>query len=104
MSHWKSFAIALTTVVCAFAVAADAGAQSRGHSSGGRGPSVGHATPRSGPAPRSVQPYRGSSRVYVTPGYRAPLRSYYYPYYYGYRPGLSIGFGFGYPYYYGYGY
>jgi hypothetical protein len=38
---------------------------------------------------------------------RAPLRSYYYPYYgygYGYRPGFSLGLSFGYPYGYGYGY
>jgi hypothetical protein len=37
---------------------------------------------------------------------RAPLRSYYYPYYsYGYRPGLTIGLGlYGYPYYGSYGY
>jgi hypothetical protein len=36
-------------------------------------------------------------------GVRAPLRSYYYPYYgYGYRPGFSLGLSFGYPYGYGY--
>jgi len=116
MSYSKSIAIALTTFACVTALAVDAGAQSRGRSSGGRGPSVGRAAPRSGgqaprvQGPRTSAPrsYGGryDSRVYVNRGgYRAPLRSYYYPYYYGYRPGLSIGLGFGYPYYYGaYGY
>jgi PEGA domain len=126
MSYSKSIAIALTTFACMTALAVDAGAQSRGRSSGGRGPSVGRAAPRSGgQAPRSQGPrtsaprsngggrydsraYGGryDSRVYANRGgYRAPLRSYYYPYYYGYRPGFSIGLGFGYPYYYGsYGY
>jgi hypothetical protein len=104
MSHSKFIAIVLTTFVCATAMAVDAGAQSRGRSggrgpSGGHGGSVGRAAPR-GASPRVVVP-RGGSRVIVG----APLRSYYYPYYYGFRPGLSIGLGFGYPYYYGaYGY
>ena len=103
MSYSKSIAIVLTTFACATALAVDAGAQSRGRS-GGRGPSggsVGRAAPR-GVSPRVIVP-RGGSRVIGG----APLRSYYYPNYYGYRPGLSVGlnFGFGYPYYYGaYGY
>jgi hypothetical protein len=101
MSYSKSIAIVLTTFVCATAVAVDAGAQSRGRSggrapSGGHGGSVGRAAPRGGGS-RVIIPGR-SSRVIVG----APLRSYYYPYYYGFRPGLSIGLGFGYPYYYGY--
>jgi hypothetical protein len=119
MSYSKSIAIVLTTAVCATAFAVDAGAQSRGRSSGGRGPTVGRAAPRSGgqraQAPRGngsrVLPYRGDGRRYDSRGYsprgiiRAPLRSYYYPYYYGYRPGFSIGLGLGYPYSYGsYGY
>ena len=115
MSYSKSIAIVLTAFVCATAVAADAGAQSRGRSSGGRpsggrGPTAGRTAPRpSGPvaSPRVNSP-RG-----ITPGYRGrtPLRSYSYPYYYGYRPGFSIGFGYpyyfgsyGYPYYGAYGY
>jgi hypothetical protein len=104
MSYSKSIAIVLTTFVCSTAVAVDAGAQSRGRSggrgpSGGHGGSVGRAVPRGGSS-RVIVP-RGGSRVIVG----APLRSYYYPYYYGFRPGLSIGLGFGYPYYYGaYGY
>lgn len=102
MSYSKSLSIVLTTFVCTTALAVDAGAQSRGRS-GGRGPSgggsVGRAAPRGGS--RIVVPRAGGSRVIVG----APLRSYYYPYYYGFRPGLSIGLGFGYPYYYGaYGY
>ena len=119
MSYSKSIAIVLTAAVCATAFAADAGAQSRGRSSGGRGPSVGRAVPRGeGPrtqAPRGegsrAQPYRGDSRRYDSRGYwpragvRAPLRSYSYPYSYygyGYRPGFSLGLSFGYPYRYGY--
>ncbi|HMB80343.1 MAG TPA: PEGA domain-containing protein [Vicinamibacterales bacterium] len=97
MSYSKSIAIVLTTVVCATAFAVDAGAQSRGRSAG-RAPSGGTTVGRA--APRVVSPGVGSR---VVGG--APLRSYYYPYYYGFRPGLSIGLGFGYPYYYGaYGY
>src|SRR3954454_8702583 len=105
MSYSKSIAIVLTTFVCATALAVDAGAQSRGRSggrgpSGGHGGSVGRAVPRGGGS-RVIIPRGGSSRGIVG----APLRSYYYPYYYGFRPGLSIGLGFGYPYYYGaYGY
>ena len=105
MSYSKSIAIALTTFTCATALAVDVGAQSRGRSSGGRGPTVGSAAPRTS-APRS-NGGRYDSRVIISPRVigPAPLRSYYYPYYYGYRPGFSIGLGFGYPYYYGaYGY
>jgi hypothetical protein len=105
MSYSKSIAIALTTFACATALAVDAGAQSRGRSSGGHGPTVGRAAPRTS-APRGYGG-RYDSRGIVSPRVigRPPLRSYYYPYYYGYRPGLSIGLGFGYPYYYGaYGY
>jgi hypothetical protein len=111
MSYSKSIAIALTAFVCATAVAVDADAQSRGRSggrsSGGRGPSVGRAVPRS-EGPRTQAPRGGGrrddSRGYSRGGYRAPLRSYYYPYY-GYRPGFSLRFGLGYPYSYGaYGY
>ncbi len=107
MSYSKSIAIVLTAFVCAIAVPADAGAQSRGRSgggrtSGGRGPTVGRAAPRTG---GPVGSSRVAPRVVTGVGGRGPLRSYYYPYYYGYRPGLNIGFGLGYPYYYGaYGY
>ena len=122
MNYSKSIAIVLTTAVCAIACAVDAGAQSRGRSSGGRGPTAGRAVPRSdGPrtqAPRSpgarTQSPRGDGRGYDSRGGsprvigRAPLRSYYYPNYsYGYRRGLTIGLGlYGYPYYGydGYGY
>lgn len=109
MSYSKPIGIALTAAVCATAWAADAGAQSRGRPSGGRGPTVGRAVPRSG-GPRTQEPRGGGrydSRRYDSRGVsprvigRAPLRSYYYPYSdYGYRPGLTIGLGlYGYPYY-----
>jgi hypothetical protein len=120
MHYSKNIAIALAAVVCSTLLVTDAAAQSRGRSGGGRsgsgrGPSVGRAVPRGGGGGGArVQSPRGdrgrsygSSRV-ISPRVivRAPLRSYYYPYY-AYRPGLSIGlYGrFGYPYYgYGYGY
>lgn len=109
MSYSKSIAIVLTTAVCTTAFAVDAGAQSRGRSSGGRGPTVGRAVPR-GEGPRTQGP-RGDGRRYdprvISPRVivRAPLRSYYYPYY-AYRPGISLGFygRYGYPYGYGYRY
>jgi PEGA domain len=113
MSSSKFIGIALTTFVCATALAVDAGAQSRGGgsrggSSGGvRGPAGGVR----GPAGGVRGPAVGRAPL---PAYRYPYYSYgYRPYYgYGYRgyygyPGISLGFGFGYPYgygYYGYGY
>jgi hypothetical protein len=122
MSYSKPVTVLLASVVC-LGLAADAGAQSRGRSgggrSGGRGPSVGRAVPRGGGGQRTGPVYRGrssdrgrsfgsrGSRVIVSPRVfvGSPLRSYYYPYY-GYRSGLSIGLfgGYGYPYRYGYGY
>jgi hypothetical protein len=109
MRHVKPITILFATVVCATVFAVDAGAQSRGRSGGGgggrsgggHGPAVGRAVPRSGGS--RVDGVRGGSRVIVSPriGGRAPLRSFYYPYY-AYRPGLSLGFyglyGYGYPY------
>jgi hypothetical protein len=117
MRYSKPIVIVLA-VVCTAVFAADVGAQSRGRSGGsrggsGRGPSIGRAVPRSGGGPRVQAPRGGrsyGSRVYVSPRVvvRAPLRSYYYPYYgygYGYRSGVSLGLNFGRPYYgYGYGY
>jgi hypothetical protein len=119
MRYSKSVVIVLAAVVCTTVFAADADAQSRGRSGGSRGghggrPTVGRAVPRGGGGPRSYSPRidRGrsyGSRVFVSPRVvvRAPLRSYYYPYF-GYRPGLSIGFysgyGYGYPYRYRYPY
>jgi hypothetical protein len=115
----------VATAVCLGGAASDASAQGRGHGRGpsGRGPSVGRAAPRVyGGGPRVYGPsrgygpsrYYGGGRRYISPvivGYSA-----YRPYYYGYRPGITIGFysGYGYPYgypyyrsyggYYGYGY
>jgi hypothetical protein len=101
MSYSKSIAILLTTAVCATAFAADAGAQSRGRSSGGRSSSGGHGSTVGNAAPRGISPRVVSPRVIVG----SPFRSSFFPFYPGFRPGLSIGFGFGYPYYYGaYGY
>jgi len=111
MTYSKPIAVVLATVVCATVFAADAGAQSRGRAPG-RGPTVGRAVPRGN------GPHAGGSRFYsprvISPRVivRAPLRSYYYPYYFGYRPGISLGFFYGYPYgsygypygYYGYPY
>ena len=134
MRYPKPVAIALAAVVWTTVFAADAGAQSRGRSGDGRGPTVGRAVPRGGDA-RATGP-RGDrsrsygdrgrsygSRVIVSPRVvvRAPLHSYYYPYYgyrsgypysgypySGYRSGLSIGlsgrYGYGDPYGYGYPY
>ena len=115
MSYSKSIAIALTTFACATALAVDVGAQSRGRSSGGRGPTVGRSPHSGGQAPRSQGPRVSAPRsyggrydsrvyggVYANRGYRAPLRSYYYPYYGSYGYGYSYG-GY-YPAYGGYGY
>jgi hypothetical protein len=122
MRYSKSIATLLAAVVYTTVFAADAGAQSRGRPGGG--PSIGRAVPR-GTVPRVQAPRtnrggsytrgrsydrgRYGSRVIVSPRVivRAPLRSYYYPYY-GYRSGISLGlygrYGYGYPYRYGYPY
>jgi hypothetical protein len=97
MSYSKSIAVVFTAVVCSTAIAADAGAQSRGRSPGG-GPTVGRAVPRAidprvGIAPRIIAP-----RIIGVAPYR--------PYFYPYRSRITLGFnaGFGYPYAYGYPY
>jgi hypothetical protein len=96
MNYSRFSVIALTTTACLAAFATDASAQRRG---GGRSGThvVGRATPR---------PFiRGGGRTIVV----APRRYIaprivgivpYRPYYYGHRPGLTIGFyaGFGHPY------
>ena len=79
MSYSKSIAIALTTFVCATALAVDAGAQGRGgggHGGGGsagrapsggsRGPSGGQAAPRGGPSAGTA--HAGPARGTVTYG------------------------------------
>ena len=101
MSYVKTGSIAAALLVCV-TWAAPASAQRRaGHGGGG---SVGRAVPRVY-APRGIAP---SARVYapriISPRIIgvAPYRPYYYPY----RPGLTVGFysgyGYGYPYRYGY--
>jgi hypothetical protein len=103
MNYSKLSCVIVAAALCVAGTAADASAQRRGHGGGGAGRGravVGRAAPRI----YSPRVY-GGSRVFVSPriiGY-APYR----PYYYGYRPGLTLGFyaGYGYPYgypYYGY--
>lgn len=103
MKHSKLTAVLLAAVVCLSASAVDARAQSRGGAAGRvPGGTVGRAVPR----PGGVRP----TVIYPRVVGRGPYRPYYYPY----RPGLTIGFGFhggygygypfGYPYYYGYPY
>jgi len=90
--------IGVASAVCVAAFASDAMAQHRG-GGGSRsgGVVVGRAAPRTvvSGGPRGV--YAGPRR-YVTPHVVGvyPYR----PYYYGYRPGLTVGFygGFGFPY------
>src|SRR5689334_572661 len=111
MGYSKSIALLGAVVLCVGVCAADAAAQSRGRA--GRGPSVGHAAPR-GPILGSGRYYGGGflRPRFITPRIVGvfPYRPYYYPF----RPGLTLGFyaGYGYPYgfpyyaypYYGYGY
>ena len=108
MFYARSVSVPLAVVVCAMLVAADATAQSR-RGGGGRDPRsgapVGRAVPRG-----SVRGSVPGGRVYGTRIIQprvigvVPYRPYYYPY----RPGLTIGFysgyGYGYPYRYGYPY
>jgi len=107
MRYSKSIVVLSAVVVSLGLCAADASAQSRGRA-GGRGPAVGHVAPRG--------PFIGGSRLYgggflgprfITPRIVGvfPYRPYFYPF----RPGITVGFyaGFGYPYgypYYGYPY
>lgn len=97
------FLTALLTVVSIAAVSAPAEAQGRARRGGGGGAGVGRAVPR-GAVPRGTivprRPVIVAPRVVGAVPYR--------PYYYGYRPGLSVGFYAGspyrYPYYSRYGY
>jgi hypothetical protein len=103
MNYSKTIPVLLLAAAMSLS-AEDTFAQSRarGRAPGGRsrGAVVGRAVPRiAGPARSySSRVYRGGRRVYLSPriiGY-APYR----PYYYGYRPGITLGFyaGYGYPY------
>lgn len=114
MNYSKPIPVILLAAAVSLA-ANDALAQGRARGRDGRGRSggsVGRAVPRAYAPQRRYEPSRiyGGPRRYISPrivGY-APYR----PYYYGYRPGITVGFysGYGYPYgypyyrYYPYGY
>jgi hypothetical protein len=102
MNYSRFTLICLASAVCLTAVASDASAQRRGgHSGAGR--IVGRAAPRPfiGGGGRTVVV---APRRYITPRVFGVVP--YRPYYYGYRPGVTVGFyaGFGYPYAYPYRY
>jgi hypothetical protein len=105
MSVSRLTVISVASAMCLAAFASDAMAQRRGGRPGGG--FSGRPAPRGvgGGGPRGVV----GPRRFITPRVVTVLP--YRPYYYGYRPGLTIGFyaGFGYPYrypypYYGYSY
>jgi hypothetical protein len=112
MSYAKSLSLAVTTIVSLAVCAPDALAQSRGHGGGhsGGAPSVGRVAPRG--------PYVGGARVFprydvgfIRPRIISPRIVGvfpYRPYYYPFRPGITVGFyaglGYGYPYAYPYPY
>src|SRR5215467_6665907 len=122
MNYSKTLSVLGVAAVALAVSAADASAQRRGGGGGGGSRGGGHAGPSVGrSAPRG--PYAGGSRTvypgryyggfagprYITPRIVGiyPYRPYYYPF----RPGLTVGFyaGYGYPYYgyygnYGYSY
>jgi hypothetical protein len=103
MCHAKSVTTVLAIAVCAALVAPDANAQARRRGSGG-GVVVGRAAPRISAAPRIYTPRVIVPHVYTTRIVAprvvgvVPYRPYFYPY----RPGLTLGFYSGYPYRYGY--
>jgi hypothetical protein len=102
MNYSRLTVCCLASAVCLTAFASDASAQRRGgHSGGGR--VVGRAAPRPfiGGGGRTIVV---APRRYITPRFFGVVP--YRPYYYGYRPGLTVGFytGFGYPYGYPYRY
>jgi PEGA domain-containing protein len=104
MNYKRLSAIGVASVLCLGLCAPDASAQHRGGHPGGGGGYVGRAAPRGPYVGGGGRTVVAAPRRYVTPHVYgvAPYRPYYYPY----RPGLTIGFyaGFGYPYRYGYPY
>jgi PEGA domain len=105
MNYSRLTVICLATAVCLTAFTSEARAQRRGgHSRGGHaggGRVVGRAVPRPFIGGRTVVV---APRRYITPHVFGVVP--YRPYYYGYRPGLTVGFyaGVGYPYGYPYRY
>ena len=105
MGYSKSISLLCAVVVSIGVCAADASAQPRGRA-GVRGPSIGRVAPRGPFIGGSLGPRFITPRIVGVFPYR--------PYYYPFRPGITLGFyaGFGYPYgypyyaypYYGYGY
>ena len=108
MSYSKPVSVVIGVVVCVTVAAVDASAQRRGGAGRpGGGGAVGRAVPRvyapRAPTTRGYYPTRFNPRIINVGPYR--------PYFYPYRPGLTVGFysgyGYGYPYrsgYYGYPY
>ena len=97
MVYSKSASLLCAVVVSIGVCAADGSAQTRGRA-GARGPSVGRVGPRGPFIGGSLRPRFITPRIVGVFPYR--------PYYYPFRPGITLGFyaGFGYPYGYGYGY
>src|SRR5262245_8285379 len=96
MSYTKLAVILLGAVVCTF-IATDVNAQGRAR--GRSGVVVGHAVPRA-IAPRVVVPPPVYASRFIRPRVIGVVP--YRPYYYPYRPGLTIGFysglgGYGWP-------
>ena len=97
MLKLKPVIVATTLAACTALAVSDAHAQAR-RGGGGAG-TVGRAMPRVY-APRPIAPNRGYAPRIISPRIIGVVP--YRPYYYGYRPGLTIGFysgyGYGYPY------
>jgi PEGA domain-containing protein len=99
MNYLKLSFVIVAAAVCVAGTAVDASAQRRGGHGGGRAVRGGGGVVVGRAAPRIYSPrVYGGRRLIYSP--RIIGYSSYRPYYYGYRPGLTIGFfgGYGYPY------
>ena len=101
MSYSKSVSLVIGVVVCVAVAAGEASAQRRG---GAGRPSGGGAVGRA--VPRVYAPRAPITRGYYLTRFGPRIVNVfpYRPYFYPYRPGLTVGFysGYGYPYRYGY--